>query len=103
MIRFIFALLSNLVALLFLPLTWLFRALPFSRPAGRSGWLTMTLDGPSVELAPVRRFKPFRHPFVRHDPAALHPARQALALAAADPKVRGCLVALRRFSCGGAT
>lgn len=63
----------------------------------------MTLDGPSVELAPVRRFKPFRHPFVRHDPAALHPARQALALAAADPKVRGVLLTLRRFSGGGAT
>ena len=94
MFRFIFGLLANLWALLRLPWWSLARA----RAAGRSGWLSLTLDGASVELEPVRRFRLFR----QHEPVPLHAVRRALALAAADPKVRGVVLTLRRYSGGGA-
>ncbi len=94
MLRLIFVLVANAVALVFLPLRWL----RSRRAAPRGAWLQLTIDGAVVEIGRRHRFWE-RGP----KPLSLASVRDALTLASQDPRVAGIVVAIESLTAGSAT
>lgn len=93
MIRIALNLLVNVWALVTYP-WWAWRR---ARAAGPSGWLSLELNGPSLELPASGRFGLGRRA------TALYDVKRALTRAGRDPHVVGLLVTLRGFQGGGAS
>lgn len=91
--RFLWSGLINLWLLLWWPL----RALRARFASPKGGYLVLKLEGPVVEIAPRRRFW-------QRGPRAIsvHAVREALDVAARDPRVRGLMVSFRHAALGAA-
>ena len=92
--RFVLALVVNLVRLVLWPL----RVLASARAAPRSGWVKVTIDGPVVEVASHPPFWEGRSPVT-----SLHQLRRLVDVCAEDARVVGLLVVLRGWQGGSAT
>jgi protease IV len=93
----IVAFVLNLLRLLLFPIHALRRA----RAAPAGAWLTLTLDGSIVDLAPPRRpWSLFRR--LGRAPLAVARLRELTRSMAVDPKVRGLLVEVRSIGAGPA-
>ena len=93
----IVAFVLNLLRLLLFPL----HALRRSRAAPAGAWLTLTLDGPIVDLAPPRRRWSLFRRFGRA-PLAVARLRELTRAMAVDPKVRGLFLEVRSIGAGPA-
>lgn len=93
----IVAFVLNLLRILLFPL----HALRRGRAAPAGAWLTLTLDGPVVDLAPRRlRWSLFRR--LGRAPLAVARLRELTRAMAADPNVRGLLLEVRSLGAGPA-
>ena len=93
----IVAFVLNLLRILLFPL----HALRRGRAAPPGAWLTLTLDGPVVDLAPRRlRWSLFRR--LGRAPLAVARLRELTRAMAADPNVRGLLLEVRSLGAGPA-
>ena len=93
----IVAFVLNLLRLLLFPL----HALRRSRAAPAGAWLTLTLDGPVVDLTPPRRPWSLFRRFGRA-PLAIARLRELTRTMAADPRVRGLFLEVRSIGAGPA-
>ncbi|MFS8071794.1 MAG: S49 family peptidase, partial [Byssovorax sp.] len=93
----IVAFVLNLLRILLFPL----HALRRGRAAPAGAWLTLTLDGPVVDLAPRRlRWSLFRR--LGRAPLAIARLRELTRTMADDPHVRGLLLEVRSLGAGPA-
>jgi hypothetical protein len=93
----IVAFVLNLLRLLLFPL----HALRRSRAAPKGAWLTLSLDGPVVDLSPrPPRWSIFRR--FRRPPLSIARLRELTRAMADDPRVRGLLLEVRSPSGGPA-